>query len=273
MDHQPYGVQPLTLGDLISRAAAIYRDHFETIVGVAAITLIPAGIFQFLMMVVILRGDDPLASFLLSLLINVVGIAATAAAIAGVTAATAQIVVHGKSSIVGAIDAALPRIVPTLKASFVLYVFLYLISATIIGFPIALYLIVAWAVTLQIVVLEGTGARFSIGRSWELTRNNRFRVLLMMFVVMAITSIAFFLFQLPFIAIIIRVMSSGIWPPAIVWPLVGLFSVVGSFLVTPLTLLAWTLLYFDLRARADGIGAESTANAYEAAPRPMPNMD
>ncbi len=276
MSQKPYGVRPRSVGEILSQTAAIYRDHFETIVGVSAAILIPATIIQILFFVVILGSDDFVAIFLLQILAGLIGVGAAAAAMAAVTSATAQIIVNGKTSIIQAFDYSLPRITTTLKASYLLYVIFSFLVWIIIGIPIAMFLAAAWLVTLQVVILEGTGARVALGRSWELTRNNRMRVLGSTVLMFAITGVLMFFFLLPMFALILRFMISGAsgGPPMIAWLLVGLFWIIGAVLITPIQYLAWTLIYLDLRARNDGLITEPHhPEAFGAAPAAMPNMD
>jgi hypothetical protein len=273
MSQQAYGVRPRSIGEIFSQTAAIYRDHFETIVGTAAAILIPATIIQVLFSIVILNGDDLVGIFLLQMIAGLIGVVTAAAAMATVTAATAQIIVNGKTSIIEAFDYSFPRIVPTLKASFLLYVIMSFLIWTFIGIPIAVFFAVTWLVTLQVVVLEGAGARVALGRSWELTRGNRLRVLAYLLALFAVTGVLMAFFLLPMFALILKfIISAGSGgPPAIAWILVGLFWVIGAVLVIPMQYLAWTLIYLDLRARNDGLTTEP--EMYAAAPAPMANMD
>ncbi len=279
MNPQHYGVRPRSLGDIVIQTAAIYRDHFETIVGSAAAIVIPSAILQIVFSVVMLNNDDLIAVFLLQIVASVLMAAGVAAAMATVTAATAQIIVEGKTSIVRAFDYSLPRIIDTLKATYLLYVILSILLWTFIGVPIALFFAVAWLVTLQVVVLEGTGARVALGRSWELTRNNRFRVLGALMTLFVATGIMMGFFLLPMFALVLRFAINGAAggaPPMIAWLLVGLFWIVGAVLITPLQYLGWTLIYLDLRARNDGLTTEPVVPAeqpYETAPAALPNMD
>lgn len=276
MSQQAYGVRPRTIGEIFGQTGAIYRDHFETIVGTAAAILIPATIIQVLLTSVILTDDDLLGVFLLQLVVGFIGVGAGAAAMAAVTAATAQIIVNGKTSIVEAFDYSLPRIVPTIKASYLLYIIISFLIWTFIGIPIALFFAVTWLVTLQVVVLEGTGARVALGRSWELTRNNRMRVLLALLLLFIVSGILMMVFLLPTFALILKFIISGSngAPPLLAWVLAGIFWIAGAVLITPLQHLAWTLIYLDLRARNDGLATEPVeSEMYGAAPSPMPNMD
>jgi len=276
MSQQPYGVRPRSVGEILSQTAAIYRDHFETIVGVAAAILIPATIIQIFFFIVMLNSDDIVAIFLLQIIAGLIGVGTTAAAMTAVTAATGKIIVNGKSSIIEAFDYSLPRIGTTLKATYLIYWIISFLTWIFIGIPIALFLAIAWLVTLQVVVLEGAGARVALGRSWELTRNNRLRVLGATILMFAITALLMFLFLLPMLALILRFVISGAsgGPPMIAWFLVGIFWIVGAILILPLQYLAWTLIYLDLRALNDGLITEPHhQEAFGTAPAPMPNMD
>lgn len=277
MSQQHYGVRPRSIGEIFSQTAAIYRDHFETIVGSAAAIVIPSTIIQILFFVVMLNNDDILAVFLLQILAGILMAAGVAAAMAVVTSATAQIIVEGKTSVVKAFDYSLPRIIDTLKATYLLYWIMSFLLWTFVGIPIAIFFAVAWLVTLQVVILEDSGARVALGRSWELTRNNRFRVLGALILLMAVSAILMSLFLLPMFALILRFAINGAdggTPPMIAWLLVGLFWVVGAVLIIPLQYLAWTLIYLDLRARNDGLVTDPVmTGTYDATPAPLPNMD
>jgi hypothetical protein len=276
MDQRAYGVRPRSISEIFSQTGAIYRDHFETIVGSAAAIMIPAAIIQVLLAAVIVTDDDLLGIFLLQLIAGFIGAAAVAAGLATVTSATAQIIVNGKSSIVEAFDYSFSRIIPTIKATYLLYVIISILMWTFILIPVALFFATAWLVTLQVVVLEGTGARVALGRSWELTRNNRMRVLGSLLLLVVISGVLMILFLLPMFALFLKFFVSGSsgGPPVLAWILAGLFWVIGTVLITPLQHLAWTLIYLDLRARNDGLTTEpAELEAFDAAPAAIPNMD
>ena len=275
MDRQPFGVQPLGVGDILRQTTAIYRDHFTTIVGIAAAVLVPVVTIQVLLTLVIENSDDMAASFLLTIISAVIDAGASAAVIAVVTTATAQIVLNGRTSMMEAFDYSASRIIPALKATYLLAFLLVLIAITIIGIPIAFFLAIAWFVTIQVVVLENVGSRFALGRSWELTRHNRLRVLGIALLVVIITGFMLLLFELPALAVELRTLIRGeeYTTPTYAWMLTAAFSAVGAILITPMQYCAWTLLYFDLRARNDALPVEQHPDPYSPAPAPLPNMD
>jgi hypothetical protein len=275
MDPQAYGVRPRSVGEILRQTGSLYMTHFATIVGVAAAILVPAAAIQVGFFAVILDSDDLAAIFLLQLLGGVIGVATAAAALAGVTVATAQIVFNGKTSILEAFDYAMPRIVDTLKASYLLYVILGFLIWTVIGGPIAIFLAIAWLVTIQVVIIEGTGARVGLGRSWELTRGNRLRVLGTTILIGSISGVMLAFFLLPLFAVMLRAMlnESVNAVPGFAWVLVSLFWILGSVLVTPLQYLAWTLVYLDLRARDDARKVERPRDAFDASPAALAGMD
>lgn len=275
MDRQPYGVQPLGIGDIVRQTATIYRDYFPTIIGVAAVVLVPVALIQVLLTLVVESSDDLAANFLLNIISLLIDVGATAAVIAGLTTATAQIILNGKTSMLDAFDYSASRIIPTVKATYLLTFLLVFIVITIIGIPIAIFLAIAWFVTIQVVVLEHAGARFALGRSWELTRNNRLRVVGAALLVIIITGPMLLLFELPGIAIgLSAVMSGGEYAaPEYAWMLTAAISTLGAVLITPIQYCAWTVLYFDLRARNDGLPDEQQPGAYSPALAPIPNMD
>lgn len=275
MQEQFYGVRPRTIGELLGQTAVIYRDHFHSIVGTSAAIIIPATALQVFFFFVMVGSNDILAIFLLQILAGLILAGTVAAAVAAITAATARILVSGKTTVVEAFDYSMPRVVTTLKASYLIYFITSFLTWTMIGFPVALFLSVAWLVTIQVVVLEGTGARVALGRSWELTRGNRLRVLATIILTAIITALMMSFFFLPALAVMLRpviVEGSG-EPPVLAWVLAGLFWIIGAVLVFPLQYLAWTLVYFDLRARNDGLAVEPQPPMMAGTAPAAPQMD
>lgn len=105
------------------------------------------------------------------------------------------------------------------------------IIAAIILVPIGVYLAVRWAFVLQAVVIEGTGPGRALSRSSELVQDNWWRVFGILLV-------------LGIIAGVIGLALS--WALAFV-PYAG--PIIASIISTPIAIIGYTLLYYDLRAR------------------------
>jgi hypothetical protein len=275
MDHRQKSIGPLTLGSLIRRTLSLYLDHFRTLVGITALALVPTSIIRILLDLVARNSDDLLATFLLGLFGLIIALAAGMAAFAGVVSATAQAALHGQTSVMKAFDYSIDRVGALIKSSFLVFGILFALAVTIIGIPIAIFLLIAWAVVGQVVVLEGESPRVALGRSWELTRGNRLRVLGLAIVVGFLTGLATLAFEAPGIALVLRevLRGSGNPPPEFGWVAADIFSVLGTILILPIQYCAWTLLYFDLVARAEQPQATGSTAATGFDPSPLPGMD
>lgn len=104
------------------------------------------------------------------------------------------------------------------------------LAITIIGIPLAIYLAVGWAFTIQIVLLEGKDTMAAFSRSLALIKNNWWRVFVLL--------------------LLLGLIAAGIGYVIGLIPVVG--ETIGAILTTPIILIGTTLLYFDLRAKKEG---------------------
>jgi len=108
----------------------------------------------------------------------------------------------------------------------------------VIGSCASIYLMVRWAFILPAALLEGLGPTAALSRSSGLVKKNWWRVLGIMLVVALISGA---------ISAILGMI-----------PVVG--AIIGSILVTPIYLIANTLLYYDLRVRKEEYSLEALAS-------------
>jgi hypothetical protein len=251
MEHRESLPGPLTIGELITRTASLYLQHFRTFIGIAAVLLIPVTALQIISGLAASGSDDPFANALLNLTLLVIWTLSAAGVFAGIIAATGLAVARGKTSILDAFDYGVQHVFALLKSLAIIVAALVALSITVVGIPAAIFLVLAWFVVGQTVVLEGLPARVALGRSWELTRHSRLRILGTLLVVGFVTGIAMVLFELPSVALDLRTLMRGEDDPAptFAWIVADLFSLAGSILILPLQYCAWTLVYFDLLAR------------------------
>ena len=115
--------------------------------------------------------------------------------------------------------------------------------ATIIGIPVAVYLLVRWLFVAQAVMLDGASGGAALGASARLVQGSWWQTLGRGFL------IALFVFALNIA--ILGLIASG---PIEIYALVS--AIVGAF-TTPYLAIAFTLMYFDLRARkAEALGPQ-----------------
>ncbi|HEY2704667.1 MAG TPA: hypothetical protein VGL20_13345, partial [Candidatus Dormibacteraeota bacterium] len=123
---------------------------------------------------------------------------------------------------------------------------------------------IAWTVALpvlavrstlfaQAIVVEGSGSWAGLRRSWRLTRGFFWRTFALLVVVFLLQSVVGAVIQVP-VALLIGGLSTG------AQQLIGqALGAVSSVVVSPLSLIALTLVYYDLRIRKEAFDIEMLA--------------
>jgi hypothetical protein len=110
------------------------------------------------------------------------------------------------------------------------------IAAGLLAFVLpGLVLLTFWSMITPAVVLEGRGVREAFGRSMHLVRGNAFRV----FVVIVLTVV---------LATAVGAVISALLAPLPTFLAYYAGGVVASSVTVPFVALAWTVMYFELRA-------------------------
>ena len=235
-----------TLGDVVSDTWRIYKDNFWKIVGISAIVQIPATIIVAVMFLVLAGtgmasgffdepNPDPAVFFsgsFVALLVVFTGVLMAAFAVmfivmeGAVTHAVCQQYVWQPISV----RLAFRRFWPMLGAILIAFLAVFLMAITIIGIPFAIYFGLRWYFVLQVSLLEDASPVEALRGSSELVEGNWWRVLGITFVLSFIISAVTFL-------------------PSFV-PIIG--PIIVNILAWPAYTIVKTLLYCDLRLRADG---------------------
>jgi hypothetical protein len=108
----------------------------------------------------------------------------------------------------------------------------------VVGAGAGIYLIICWIFVLPAALLEGLGPTAALSRSYGLVKNSWWRVL--------------------GITLVVALISGAI--SAILGIILVVGSIIGSILVTPIYLIANTLLYYDLRVRKEEYSLEALAS-------------
>lgn len=239
-----------TLGDVVSDTWRIYKDNFWKIVGISAIVQIPVTIVV-AVMVLVLAGTgmasgffdepnpDPAVLFsgsFVALLVVFTGVLMAAFAVmfivmeGAVTHAVCQQYVWQPISVRLAFRRVFRRFWPMLGAILLAFLAVFLMAITIIGIPFAIYFGLRWYFVLQVSLLEDASPVEALRGSSELVEGNWWRVLGITFVLSFIISAVTFL-------------------PSFV-PIIG--PIIVNILAWPAYTIVKTLLYCDLRLRAEG---------------------
>ena len=124
------------------------------------------------------------------------------------------------------------RYLPMLGTLIVAGIGVGLMAITIIGIPFAIAFGVYWFFILQIVALEGYGTTAAISRSYNLVHGNWW------------WTVGFLIVSGILIGIISGIITGLI---GLIIPVIG--DLIGDILMAPLTIIAQTLFYFELRNR------------------------
>jgi hypothetical protein len=116
---------------------------------------------------------------------------------------------------------------------------------------LSIWLALRYSVAVPVAVLEDETATEAIGRSVRLTEGYRWRVFVLLLFTMVIAYAVLFVFQGPFLAMAMLA-GPGTW--TYVWSnlLSSVFGAIGSAVTSPLMVVAFAVLYYDLRVRKEG---------------------
>jgi hypothetical protein len=122
------------------------------------------------------------------------------------------------------------------------YLAIMLLAGTVIGLPIALWLLARWAVSMPAAVIEDRGVRASFGRSVDLTKGRRLRSLAVAFGFYVLA------FALPDLIGAVLVLLTN-------WPFVvtTLVTLVLKAILFPVSAVGLATLFYDLRRRQPAV--------------------
>lgn len=144
-------------------------------------------------------------------------------------------------------------------ALFLIFLFL---AAFLLMFLIIMALVVIFMFVTQAIVLEGQNALAALGRSWQLVRGSFWRVLgiylLLTLLVVVLTAIPSSILN----NAIVLIFNDPIADFAIQQALSQLVTYLSQILILPISLLAFTLLYYDVRVRKEGYDMELMAQQF-----------
>ncbi len=136
--------------------------------------------------------------------------------------------------------------------AYVLLIIIFIVLAIplIIIFPLGIFLVVRWSVSIDVLVLEGKGPFAALGRSWQLTRGAWWHTLGVLVVAsIVITLLGVLLGGLAGAVGTVLTLSGNVVAGTIISSVAGLLL---ALLVTPIELAIYVVLYYELRARREG---------------------
>ena len=139
-------------------------------------------------------------------------------------------------------------------------------TLTFVVAPAAVYLGITWTFILPTALLEGCGPASALSHSAALVKQNWWRVLGIMLLLLTIVSIIGMIFYAPAMIGITTWAITGAMTGAetglptgiMIWAMVG--NAIGSIISVPIGMIGITLLYFDLRVRKQGYSLDALAD-------------
>lgn len=246
-------LRPMEYGDLLDETFDLYKRHFLLFIGIAGVIFLP--------MSTILYSFGAIAQTILGILMLPLHYIVVAAA----TWAVSQSYLGKEVSILGSYQAVSRRLV--------LFLLTMLVATIIIGCGFMLLIIPGvifmfwYAFISEVFVVEGKSGTAARNRSKELASGHYGRIFVLGFITSLINYFIQMLFGLP-LGIILGfsqaevVMMSG----GPIGGLVGLVQGLASTLVMPIQVIAFVLLYYDVRVRKEGFDIQLLAESLGEAP-------
>jgi uncharacterized membrane protein len=263
-------LRPLTIGELLDRTFFYYRNHFVLFVGLAALPALLGLIFQLAGLFkpagtsILLSGLFTLATLAVFLVTSTLTHGATIVAVS-------QILLDRPTNVVEAFQSIRPRVGELILISLNVGV------RVLIGFILCIVPGILWSLRYSLAVpaavLEETGISDSISRSSTLTEGHRGRIFLIYLLIGVLTLLANLLW--PFLTMFVAtLMSPGVrsgHPPIWVQASLQFGSFLSQSLLGPITSIALTLVYYDVRVRGEAFDLEHMMQLLDGAVRPTPS--
>ena len=138
-----------------------------------------------------------------------------------------------------------------------------IVLITLGGFVLAAWLMMRFAVSIPVYLLEGGGAVDAMTRSGTLTRGHRWRILGATVVMYIVVFVIQALFVMPFSILTFISVTKGVLP---LWLQIGqsVAAAIAGTIAGSLFMITIALIYYDVRIRKEGFDLESMMNALNA---------
>jgi Membrane domain of glycerophosphoryl diester phosphodiesterase len=260
-------LRPLSIGEMLDAAFRLFRHRFGTLVLCVMVPVVPLYILGTL----IVGSTDPtafdvntstnndgtavLGRFLDQLLAGVAAALGVAACFKAVSGAY----LGERAGVGDSLRYALGRVVPMIVAYIVLVIILALsFIALIIPF---FFMAVRLSMTFPALVCEKAGPLRAIGRSWELTRGNWWRVFGTLAIIVILMIVITLALGLVLGGLLLSSDSMGEVAFALLTTLIGLLIAAITY---PLWAAVLTVVYYDLRVRNEGFDLQLLAQGVGA---------
>lgn len=263
---RPLALQPMGIGELLDAAIKLYRTQWKTLLGIAAILLVPVTFLQAFLTRSI---GGPFTTQPAPIPSSEMEGALVAASILGLiqflfvqpllTAAVARASAEaylGNRVLVG----------PTLRFALgrvhsILWISILTSLAALLGFLLLIVpgfiVLVRFAFGSTVLVVERRKGSKAVGRSWRLAKGHFWRLFGAFILAIVIAFIVASVLSIPAGLAYTAIGPSG-------WPIAAVGDSLATILTTPFTTLITVLLYFDLRIRKEAFDLEVMAQEIAA---------
>jgi hypothetical protein len=290
----PIRFRPMPLPELLDELFRLYRRHFSLIVGVALLVALPGLVWTLVTGTYRLNSasyanlfttaGSSTPAFNSAQFSNLVGALSLGLlgglillpfSIGAVYRAVTDVALGKPATIGSVLRETLARYFPLLGlVGLGILIFIGWIIAETIGFILlvlpglavfcaAIYLAVRWSLVVAAMMAEDIGPVRGLGRSWNLVTGSWWRtfgILLIVTIMQLIITYGLFIL----FGVIAALFATGDFQAA----LVQVGGTLLSALVSPITTIAITLLYFDLRVRKEGLDLDQLAQQTSPGPAP-----
>jgi len=267
-------LRPLSLGEILDRTFSLYRRNFLLFLGIAAIPhllILGLNLAQVLLVRTPARVLPPATQefqggaasglmafgFVGAIIAIIVYVVSYLFAQGGTIYAVSDLYL-GRSTTIGA---SLGRMWGQLANLFGVSVLngLAIMAATIFLIIPGIYVACRLITCVPAALLEDLGARQSLERSFELTKDNAGRAFVIYLLYFALLYAAIFLFMVPFgVAVALAAKDPGMMRLSLALMQVGNF--LAGILVGPFLLIATSVFYYDLRVRKEAFDLQLMMN-------------
>lgn len=242
-------LRPLNYGDLLDEVFDLYRRHFLVFAGIAGLLHIP------LQLAVSLAQSSFTAQVLMVLAV-LVTIPVQFVVLAATTQAVSQAYLGNPITILGAYQAIRGRTMAFVGTMVV--VTLIIVAGFLACLIPGVYFAFWYVFVSEVFIIEGLAGGAARKRSRELFRGNENRVVILGILTLLLSWVA--QWALVFPVAFLTGQSEGL--------LIGLLQGVAQTLASPIQVIAFVLLYYDIRVRKEGFDLELLAQSLGQSPAP-----
>jgi hypothetical protein len=244
-----YEIRAMGLGEVLDTAFQLVRDRAALLIGIALTVTFPTQLLLVLVEKAASQGSGPVIVGVAGLALFMIVVSPVVSA--AITHAVSETYLDREVGYADSLGRGFKLLLPLVGTA--LLMMLILLPATLLLVVPGLYLMFAYLLVNQVIVIEGLVGWSALKRSFELTRQNMLRVLavyLVSVVIMSVVSMGLSLLsaQVPYLQVVLDAVVQGI--------------------LTAYMSAALVVLYFDIRCRKEAFDLEHLAGRVGGAEAP-----